>query len=127
MRVNRAVALAVIVAALVGAACADPPSAPPRTVTAGDVDRGRRAIEAHGCASCHVVPGVDRAESSWVGPPLTKYAHRSYIAGVLVNNEDNLRRWIMDPKDVNPETAMPDLDVGEVEAQDIVAYLYSLR
>lgn len=119
-----------IVTALVAAmafACSDAPSAPPQTVTGGDKGRGLAAIEEHGCASCHDIPGVRRAERSWVGPPLTKYAHRSYVAGVLVNNEENLVRWIMDPKDVNPATAMPDLDVTELEARDIVAYLYSLR
>ncbi|HEV2070391.1 MAG TPA: hypothetical protein VGR26_11400 [Acidimicrobiales bacterium] len=77
--------------------------------------------------SCHVVPGASGGASAWVGPPLTKYAHRSYVAGVLVNNEENLLRWITDPKSVNPRTAMPDLDVSRSEAQDIAAYLYSLH
>lgn len=100
---------------------------PPRTVTGGDPKRGLAAIEAHGCASCHVIPGVARAESSWVGPPLTKFGRRSYIAGQLVNNEENLVRWIVAPDEVEPGTAMPDLGVEEIEALDIAAYLHSLR
>lgn len=120
-------ATVVVAAALAAAACSNAPSAPPQAVTGGDKARGLAAIDAHGCASCHAIPGVRRAETSWVGPPLTKYGRRSYVAGVLINNEENLVRWIMDPKDVDPDTAMPDLDVTELEARDIVAYLYSLR
>ncbi|MBW3547294.1 MAG: c-type cytochrome [Actinobacteria bacterium] len=122
----RLIAVAIAVASLV-VACSESPSPPPRTVTGGDPDRGLAAIEDHGCVSCHVVPGASGGASAWVGPPLTKYAHRSYVAGVLVNNEENLVRWIMDPKSVNRRTAMPDLDVSSSEARDIAAYLYSLH
>ncbi|MBW3537007.1 MAG: c-type cytochrome [Actinobacteria bacterium] len=118
-------ALSVVIGVVAG--CSSAPSAPPAVVTGGDSERGLAAIERYGCASCHSIPGVQRAESSFVGPPLTKYARRGYIAGVLENNETNLRLWIMDPKGVNPSTAMPDLDVSEIEARDITAYLYSLR
>lgn len=125
----RVIATTVMLSVVIGlaASCSSGPSAPPATVTAGDSQRGLAAIERHGCASCHSIPGVQRAESSFVGPPLTKYAQRSYIAGVLENNETNLKRWIMNPKAVNPRTAMPDLGVSEIEARDITAYLYSLR
>ncbi len=122
----RLIAAAVAVATLV-LACSESPSPPPRTVTGGDPDRGLTAIEEHGCVSCHVIPGASGGESAWVGPPLTKYARRSYVAGVLVNNEENLMRWIMAPKSVNRQTAMPDLDVSRSEARDIAAYLYTLR
>lgn len=132
MRVRRrrfAAAAAVVagVACALAAGCADPPTAPPSVVTGGgDVGRGKAAIEAHGCVACHVIPGIEQAQDSWVAPPLMRYARRGYVAGVVVNNEENLVRWIMDPKAVNPGTAMPDLGVTELEARDIVAYLYSL-
>ena len=50
-----------------------------------------------------------------------------YIAGVLPNTPDALIRWIMDPRDVDPKTAMPDLGVTSHDARDIAAYLYSRR
>lgn len=125
----RVIATTLLLSVVIGlvAGCSSAPTAPPATVTGGDSERGLAAIERYGCAACHSIPGVQRAESSFVGPPLTKYARRSYIAGVLENNETNLALWIMDPKGVNPATAMPDLDVSEIEARDITAYLYSLR
>lgn len=89
--------------------------------------RGRAAIARHGCTSCHVVPGVRSTEQSWVGPPLTKYGRRTYVAGVAVNTQENLQRWLLDPQSVDPLTAMPDVGLREVEALDIVAYLHSLR
>ena len=35
------------------------------------------------------------------------------------------QKWIRDPQQVSPGTAMPDLSVGEGDARDITAFLYS--
>ena len=95
-------------------------------IVGGDPDRGRNDIRRFGCGSCHTIPGVTGA-NSLVGPPLTGIAERVYIAGVLPNNGDNMIRWLMDPQKVDSLTAMPKLGVGEAEARDIAAYLYTLR
>jgi cytochrome c2 len=118
--------LAIAVAALLVAACASTPSrqSPPQ-VPGGDPRRGATGIERFGCGSCHVIPGIGGADGT-VGPPLTDFSHRGFIAGELPNNGDNLIRWIMDPQAVEPGTDMPDLDIGEGEARDIAAYLFTL-
>jgi cytochrome c len=116
-----------VAAALLAApACSSvpPPSAPP--VRGGDPDHGRRLIEQYGCGSCHTIPGVRQADGL-VGPPLNRFGARSYIAGELPNNADNLQRWIRDPQGVEPGTAMPDLGVTPLDARDIAAYLYTLH
>jgi cytochrome c len=59
-----------------------------------------------------------------VGPPLNCFYQRSYIAGRLPNNRENLIKWIRNPQQIEPGTAMPDLGVSEDEAGDIAAYLY---
>ncbi|MEU4214199.1 c-type cytochrome [Actinoplanes sp. NPDC026623] len=110
---------------LVPAACAAVPPAPPAEVPAGDPARGERLIDSYGCGSCHTVPGVKGADGL-VGPPLTTFGKRSYIAGELVNSGPNLQRWVMDPQAVEPGTAMPDLGVTPTDAQDIAAYLFTL-
>lgn len=92
----------------------------------GDAGRGAALIEALGCGTCHVVPGIDGARGK-VGPPLTRFARRQYIAGALVNTPGNLVRWITDPQGIEPGTAMPDLSVTEAQALDIVAFLYTLQ
>lgn len=91
----------------------------------GDPAQGADAIGAYGCGACHEIPGIRRADGL-VGPPLDKFGRRSFIAGELPNTPDNLVTWVMDPQQVEPGTAMPDLDVTEADARDIAAYLESL-
>lgn len=95
-------------------------------VAGGDADRGKAVIRDVGCGRCHVIPGVDDADGT-VGPPLTSWARRSYIAGHLANTPSNLVRWVTDPPAVEPSTAMPDLGLSDGEARDVAAYLYRLR
>jgi cytochrome c1 len=95
-------------------------------VAGGDARRAPRLIRDLGCASCHTVPGVEGAVGN-VGPPLTRFAERTYIAGMLRNTPANLVRWIRAPQSVVPGNAMPDMGVSEAEARDIAAYLYGLH
>jgi cytochrome c len=62
-----------------------------------------------------------------VGPPLTQFTHRAFIAGEVPNNGEFLVRWISVPQSIEPGTAMPNLGVSEAQARDIAAYLYTLR
>ncbi|MEO9137168.1 MAG: c-type cytochrome [Casimicrobiaceae bacterium] len=96
------------------------------TVEGGDARRGPKLIAAFGCAACHTVPGVEGAHGN-VGPPLTRFGDRTYIAGMLRNTPSNLRRWILDPQGVVPGNAMPHMGVSDADARDIAAYLYTLR
>lgn len=118
------VAWPVVVAAL-AAGCAAGPTVRPEQVAEGNVAAGRTALEAYGCGSCHSIPGV-RGADGMVGPPLNRFGARSYIAGRLANNHENLVRWVRDPQDVDPQTAMPDLSVTEQDAVNIATYLMSL-
>lgn len=92
----------------------------------GDSERGRRLIEANGCNSCHLIPGVEGFHGM-VGPPLTRWSHRRYIAGNLVNTPNELVRWLVDPQAIEPGTAMPDVGLTPEEAFHIAAYLFTLN
>ncbi len=117
----------VIVLAAAALGCEPSRTRPPmRQVPGGDPDRGREALTVYGCGGCHSVPGVEGADS-WVAPPLDRYGERAFVAGVISNNAENLTRWIMDPREVDPDTAMPDLGVPRDTARDMAAYLYTLR
>jgi putative membrane protein len=89
-------------------------------------NQGIAAIERYGCGTCHTIPGI-RTAKGVVGPPLTKMALRTFIAGVLTNTPENMERWIKDPPAVDKLTAMPKLGVTDRDAQDIATYLYTLR
>lgn len=90
----------------------------------GDPARGEAMFIQYGCGGCHRLAHVRKA-SGVVGPSLDGIAVRAMIAGKLGNKPDNLERWIRDPQAVSPGTAMPDLDVGERDARDITAFLYT--
>ena len=92
--------------------------------TGGDPRRGQAMFVQYGCGSCHGVKHVPKA-TGMVGPPLDGIAIRAIVAGKLSNTPDNLQRWIRDPQAVTPGTAMPDLNVGERDARDITAFLYT--
>ena len=99
----------------------------PSDIPGARPDRGAQVMrEAYGCGACHVIPGVTGA-GGMVGPPLTAWSRRGFIAGNLSNTPENLVRWIREPQAVEPGTAMPDLGVAEADARDIAAYLFSLR
>lgn len=99
---------------------------PVTLVPGGDPERGKTALSGFGCTSCHTIPGI-RGANGMVGPPLTHFARRAYIGGQLPNTADNLVRWIQNPQEVEPGTAMPDLGVVPAVARDMAAYLYTLR
>jgi cytochrome c len=109
---------------LLGAiACGEAPGSSILASTGGDAVAGKAAITKYGCGSCHVIPGVARARGL-VGPPLTDFAWRTYIAGRIYNTVPNLEAWIRLPDSVEPGTVMPTLGVSQEDARDIAAYLY---
>ena len=92
--------------------------------TGGDPSRGEALFIQYGCGSCHALKNVRNA-TGMVGPPLDGVALRAIIGGHLANNPANMQRWIRDPQQVSPGTAMPDLNVGAQDARDINAFLYT--
>lgn len=95
-------------------------------VAGGDPDRGRAAFQRYGCTSCHVIPGVRRA-NSYVGPPLNAWSQRRFIAGESPNRPDVLIQFIREPQSIRPGSAMPNVGVDDRSARDMAAYLYGLK
>lgn len=94
-------------------------------VPGGDPLLGRQAIQDNGCISCHSIPGVPRADAH-VGPPLDSWSDRAFIAGRVENEPETLVLFLLDPKSVDPESAMPVVGLTEEDARDIASYLYTL-
>lgn len=93
------------------------------SIPGGVAERGRTAIERYGCGACHVIPGIRAAEGR-AGPSLQGFGSRMYIAGRLPNTPAHLLAWLQAPRRIDPETAMPDLNVSASDALDIAAFLY---
>ena len=114
---------AVVLAFALAGCEAETPSRAERT---GDPDKGRRVIAQVGCGACHEIPGVSGA-SGVVGPSLRRFAGRTLIGGVHVNEPPVLVSWLRDAPELSPETGMPEMPISEQEARDAAAYLYTLR
>jgi mono/diheme cytochrome c family protein len=114
-----------LVVLLALAACSE--AAPPAhlAIPGADPDRGRALIADYGCGACHFVEGVPGA-NGLVAPPLENFANRTLLAGTFPNVPRFLVPWLMDPPDLKPETAMPNLGVSDRQARDIASYLYTL-
>jgi len=89
-------------------------------------ERGESLLYSYNCGSCHSIPGVAEANGT-LAAPLRGFANQTYISGLLANTPENLVRWIVDPKQVDADTAMPKLGVTDEQALDMVAYLYTLH
>ena len=61
-----------------------------------------------------------------VGPPLDGMGKRAVIAGVLPNSRENMVRFLLQPRQIDPDTAMPALGLSEQDARDIAAFLATL-
>jgi cytochrome c1 len=92
----------------------------------GNPHRGADLIVKSGCGLCHEIPGIIGAEGH-VGPPLDHMAVRTIIAGFLPNTPENMRAWLRNPQAAVPGNAMPNMELKDDEAEDVTAYLYTLR
>jgi cytochrome c oxidase subunit 2 len=92
------------------------------------------------CVLCHAIEGT--AAPGIIGPNLTRIGSRSTIAaGMLENTQENLARWIKDPKSIKPGVQMPGADypasyegltypatgLNDEQIQALAAYLSSMR
>lgn len=109
------------------------------TPAAGSLQaQGLQVFLQNGCASCHRIDGVQRAQIGVIGPNLTHFGSRLWIAGgVTTNNTQNLKNWIEHAQDVKPGVDMPSFDgsyasegynkIPANQLDALVAYLQSLQ
>ena len=99
---------------------------PVHHIDGADSERGKQAMTEYGCAACHTIPGVRRADAT-VGPSLAGFAKRNSIAGQFPNQPQYLINWIQNPQSMVPGSIMPDVGVPEAVARDMSEYLYTLQ
>lgn len=101
--------------------------APPCALRADEPARDAvAALHRHGCAGCHVIPGVVGSDRH-VGPPLAGFGRRELIAGRLPNTPQNLQAWLRDPHHLKPGSAMPATGAGAADARLMADYLHALK
>lgn len=100
------------------AACGRSEAGTPAATALSPVEHGRKLFRDKGCVTCHYnarVPGETGLYA--IGPNLSDYA----------NSPEFLRQWLANPGAVRPGTAMPDLDLGPAEIEDLIAFLNEAR
>ena len=88
--------------------------------------RGQQAFLSLPCVNCHAITGTDAYAT--LGPDLTHLASRPTLAaGTLINNKGNLSGWVLNAPAIKPGAQMPANVMDAGEANDVVAYLESLK
>lgn len=100
------------------------PAAPPPI---GNAERGKLLAAQYGCNVCHIVPGVEGAQGA-LGPSLAGVASRPVISnGTVQNTPEHLSQYIQNPASLNPQSTMPALGLPPGDANDIAAFLLTLK
>ena len=101
---------------------------PPLAVPAGNASRGRELMDQKGCASCHAFSGVPPFTSAEELPADSTTARAAALAPDLRFTrlrfrQDQLPRWLLDPRSLKPDTRMPNFELTPGDASDIAAYI----
>jgi len=87
---------------------------------------GRELFRTLACAGCHTIQNLTAGRFPGA-PDLTNLASRPQIAGVLPMSLENLERWIANPQQEKPGTAMPDLNLDEETVRAISQFLITRK
>ncbi|MEC8623671.1 MAG: c-type cytochrome [Bdellovibrionota bacterium] len=95
---------------------------PFKKYTGGDPEAGKKLISEVGCLSCHGVDGLEKASNkvkAYAGPWLQGSGSKL--------NGDWLVTWLKKPKHYQKDTIMPSFRLTDREANDMTAYILSLK
>jgi cytochrome c oxidase subunit 2 len=87
---------------------------------------GANLFTAKTCGDCHRIEGTSAKGNT--GPDLTHIGSRTtLLAGMSINNNDNLKRWLKSPQYVKPGAYMPDFLLPDSSIDRLTDYLLSLK
>lgn len=88
--------------------------------------RGRELFLSQTCINCHRVRGTGAAGT--YAPDLTHLMSRRTLAsGMVPNNHEQLRKWIINPQQVKDGCLMPAFGLGDEQVDRLVEYLETLK
>jgi cytochrome c oxidase subunit 2 len=84
------------------------------------------------CTACHAVAGLETANGQPAiangAPNLTHLMSRQCFRGcTLETNDENLARWIADPRSFEAGSFMPDYGLTSEQIDQVVAFLNTLE
>ena len=81
------------------------------------LSRGRMLMEKAGCFSCHLVKSHEGFRSE--APPLESVA--------LKTGGEALRRWLKDPKGLDPNASMPNFHLSDADIEALTHYIFNTQ
>lgn len=102
---------------------------PAEVPSSPEAKAGLKVYERETCSTCHALNGVPHeGVPMQVGPDLTHVASRRLLgAGVLVNDEANLARWMKNPQVIKEGCHMPNFQLSDQDAEALASYLHGLK
>ncbi|WP_243386681.1 cytochrome c oxidase subunit II [Bacillus kexueae] len=91
--------------------------------------QGEQLFQEKGCIGCHAISPADtRPEAARTAPNLANFGDRERVAGILENNEENVRAWLADPETIKPGNKMTDTydKLSDEELDALTEYLFNL-
>jgi cytochrome c oxidase subunit 2 len=98
----------------------------PAAEPSGDAATAGKAIFAgNACVGCHTIRGVS---AGTLGPDLTHFGARTTLAaGFLSNTSEHVADWVRRAPEMKPGAKMPAFSFSDEQAQQLAAYLTSLK
>lgn len=97
-------------------------AAAPAPVATGAAAQGQEIFK-KSCIGCHAIG----SEGGLLGPNLTNFGEREWVAGVKKNDAKNLSNWLTNPQNEKPGNSMPNLNLDETQVNALVEYLGTLK
>ncbi len=95
---------------------------PHQKFTGGNAEAGKETIQTIGCMGCHQVEGIDEWNDK------VKAKRGTFLTGTGSKvDPDWLVSWLKKPSHYQEDTIMPSFRLSDKEANDIAAYLLSLK
>ncbi|MCB9094519.1 MAG: c-type cytochrome [Halobacteriovoraceae bacterium] len=88
----------------------------------GNAEKGKQLIQTVGCIACHQVEGIDEPYNK------VKSQKGPYLSGTGTKvDKDWLVSWLLKPSHYQEDTIMPSFRLSNAEANNIAAYLLTLK
>jgi cytochrome c oxidase subunit II len=95
----------------------------PDTAASASYEKGKKLFTSN-CLSCHAADYTGNSN----GPNLAGIGSKDMIASVVPNNEQNMKKWIKDPKSFKPGAKMPGFkELSDKELEALSNYLSHLE
>ncbi|XXM70652.1 cytochrome c oxidase subunit II [Lysinibacillus sphaericus] len=95
----------------------------PEAAASDSYEKGKKLFTSN-CLSCHADGYTEKRD----GPNLAGIGRKDYIASVIPNSDENMKKWIKDPKSLKPGVKMPGFgDLSDEELEALADYLSNLK